>query len=164
VVVTGAPRKRLVRKGTWVRIPPSPPHSPRECGRSVRSSGFDRHAFARRSRHAMGLVAWGWARLEVSIFCSRLSRADSLRRLPRPTVALEIEAPARRPCHTVAIPAARFTAAPVRRYEAVNRIRVSLGVGASRTDNAACQTTDGLRIRWHGPGHRRRHPAVGVPT
>ena len=26
VVVTGAPRKRLVRKGTWVRIPPSPPH------------------------------------------------------------------------------------------------------------------------------------------
>jgi hypothetical protein len=25
VVVTGAPRKRLVRKGTWVRIPPSPP-------------------------------------------------------------------------------------------------------------------------------------------
>src|SRR5262249_29178400 len=28
VVVTGAPRKRLVRKGTWVRIPPSPPISP----------------------------------------------------------------------------------------------------------------------------------------
>ena len=27
VVVTGAPRKRLVRKGTWVRIPPSPPIS-----------------------------------------------------------------------------------------------------------------------------------------
>jgi tRNA(adenine34) deaminase len=27
VVVTGAPRKRLVRKGTWVRIPPSPPLS-----------------------------------------------------------------------------------------------------------------------------------------
>ncbi len=25
MVVTGAPRKRLVRKGTWVRIPPSPP-------------------------------------------------------------------------------------------------------------------------------------------
>ena len=25
VVVTGAPRKRVVRKGTWVRIPPSPP-------------------------------------------------------------------------------------------------------------------------------------------
>jgi hypothetical protein len=27
VVVTGAPRKRVVRKGTWVRIPPSPPTS-----------------------------------------------------------------------------------------------------------------------------------------
>ena len=26
MVVTGAPRKRLVRKGTWVRIPPSPPN------------------------------------------------------------------------------------------------------------------------------------------
>ena len=25
VVVTGSPRKRFVRKGTWVRIPPSPP-------------------------------------------------------------------------------------------------------------------------------------------
>ena len=25
MVVTGAPRKRVVRKGTWVRIPPSPP-------------------------------------------------------------------------------------------------------------------------------------------
>src|SRR6185436_16395148 len=34
VVVTGAPRKRLVRKGTWVRIPPSPPPFAR---RSLRS-------------------------------------------------------------------------------------------------------------------------------
>jgi hypothetical protein len=40
VVVTGAPRKRLVRKGTWVRIPPSPPSFAKTLATLAAKDGF----------------------------------------------------------------------------------------------------------------------------